>query len=306
MTPVWQHATIIFQPYPDVGEFVNVGVLALAAPGRTFAFRLLPASMTARIRGFFPELDPDIYKEGRARLAGELNRIESAVNALPLNAPDGTQPPDARQDLLEFEDGSHESLFRALTAPRDGLFRFHPKGAILAQDAESALHRLFERYVIRVNPDHVDAEEIRLTQEVESWLSEWRLRRHYKKDVRVGTDAFRVKFPFAYQPEESEPPQRAIKPLNLSKSNSTEIYHHGDLWVSSLNRLKKFGQLPSGVLLPVKMPLATRGATRENITAAEDIFSQLETLKVTVANSEDRAKIREFAEIPKSDLVLRP
>jgi hypothetical protein len=307
MIPAWQHATIAFQPYPDVGEFVNVGVLALAVPGRVLAYRLLPARATARIQGFFPELNPAIYREGRASLQAELERIENAVNAPPVPAGPGPSPSssDARQGVFDLEEGNAETLFRALTAPRDGLFRFHPRGAILSTDAVSALDTLFERYVTRTKPDAHVPGQAQLTREVEKWLGEWQLRHLYRKDVRVGTEAFHVKFPFGYQPQEEEAPRRVIKPLNLSGFNSTEIYHYGDGWVASFNRLYRMEKLPAGVLLPVKMPLANRGAAHTSIKAAEEIVRQLEELNVTVTDAEDRSRIREFAQIQAEDLVLR-
>lgn len=306
MNTAWSHATIAFQPYPDVGEFVNVGVLAVAAPARVLAYRLLPAHTTARIHAFFPELNLRIYKEGRKRIEAELKRIEESVNTAKGEGLERIVP-GPRQSPLFLGEGDAGSLFKALTAPRDGLFRFHAKGSRLALDSENILDVLFERYVIRATAEVEDPEEIRLVHEVSRLLDQWKLRRLYRKDVCVGTDAFHVRFPFGYQPDEDRLPARVIKPLNLAQANSTQIYHHGDMWVANLSRLKKLKALPERVFLPVKMPLANRGANRDAVHAAEEINEQLSKFRVaTVAEAGDRQALRKFAEIPMdNDLVLK-
>lgn len=293
MNTAWNYATLAFQPYPDVGEFVNVGVLALAVPARVLAYRLLPAQATARIHGFFPELDIAIYKEGRRRIEIELQRLEATINSV-----HGVGVHAADQPPLPGAEVQAETLFKALTAPRDGLFRFHAKGTRLAADPAALLDALFDRYITRNTAESDDPEEIRLVRQVGEWLEQWKLRRFYRKDVRVGPDEFHVRFPFAYQPEEHALPQRVIKPLNLAQTNSTQIYHHGDLWVANVNRLERLNALPPHVLLPVKMPLATRGAARATILAAEEIFAQLGKTQVILAQADDTKTLREFAEIP--------
>lgn len=112
MNTAWNYATLAFQPYPDVGEFVNVGVLALAVPARVLAYRLLPAQATARIHGFFPELDITIYKEGRRRIEIELQRLEATINSV-----HGVGVHAADQPPLPGAEVQADTLFKALTAP---------------------------------------------------------------------------------------------------------------------------------------------------------------------------------------------
>lgn len=304
MTTAWNIATIAFQPYPDVGEFVNVGALAVAVPDRLLAFRLLPAQTTGRIHAFFPELDPAIYKEGRRRLDAELERLVLTVNHTLGESPAQRRVP-AGQPPLPGTEGTAENLFKSLTAPCDGLFRFHPKGTRLAPSAEDLLDAVFERYIIRTTAASEDPEEMRLVHEVGSLLEEWKVRRLYRRDVRVGTEVFHVRFPFAYQPDESAAPQRVIKPLNLAQANSTQIYHHGDMWIANFKRLHQLKVMPGRVMLPVKMPLATRGASKACRTAADDMVAQLRQTQITIAPADDRRALREFAEIAQeTDLTL--
>lgn len=152
MNTAWHFATIAFQPYPDVGEFVNVGALAVAVPDRLLAYRLLTANATTRIQAFFPELDLTVYREGRQRLEAELKRLENAVNHT-LDGDLNQHRVPAGQQLLPGFGGQADLLFKSLTAPRDGLFRFHAKGVRMAMSKENLLDSIFARYVIRVTAD---------------------------------------------------------------------------------------------------------------------------------------------------------
>lgn len=296
MNTAWNYATLAFQPYPDVGEFVNVGVLALAVPARVLAYRLLPAQATARIHGFFPELDITIYKEGRRRIEAELQRLEATINS---THGEGTHHLRAapEQPPLPGAEVQADTLFKALTAPRDGLFRFHAKGTRLAADPATLLDALFDRYITRNTAESDDPEEIRLVRQVGDWLEQWKLRRFYRKDVRVGPDEFPIRFPFGYQPDPEAAPQRVIKPLNLAQANPLQVFHHGDVWLANVNRLHRMGALPPHVLLSVKMPLATRGAARAIVQAAEEIRGQLARTPILIAEADDTKTLREFAEI---------
>jgi len=296
MNTAWNYATLAFQPYPDVGEFVNVGVLALAVPARVLAYRLLPAQATARIHGFFPELDIAIYKEGRRRIEAELQRLEATINS---TLGEGIRHPRAaaEQPPLPGTEVQADTLFKALTAPRDGLFRFHAKGTRLAADPAALLDALFDRYITRNTAESDDPEEIRLVRQVGDWLEQWKLRRFYHKDVRVGPDEYPIRFPFGFQPDPKAAPQRVIKPLNLDQAKPLQIYDHGDQWVNRIVRLQDLSALPARVLLPVNMPLATRGAGRAAIQAAEENIAKLAKTQVTLAQAEDTKALREFAEI---------
>lgn len=299
MNTAWNYATIAFQPYPDVGEFVNVGILALAMPARVLACRLLPAQATTRIHGFFPELDLNIYKEGRKRLKLELDRLEQSVNQVKGGA-GGQHSFDPSQPLLPGAGVQGDPLFKMLTAPRDGLFRFHAKGTRLAIDAASLLDDLFARYITRNTAETSDPEEMRLVREVGTLLEQWKLRQFYRKDVLVGPNEFPIRFPFGYQPDPEAAPQRVIKPLNLAQANPLQVFHHGDVWVANVNRLHRMEALPPHVLLSVKMPLATRGAASAVIRAAEEIRSNLANIPIQVVEANDTQALREFAEIPQS------
>lgn len=297
MNTAWNFATLVFQPYPDVGEFVNVGVLALAVPARILAYRLLPAQATARIHGFFPELDIAIYKEGRRRIEAELQRLEATINSTQGEGAHHSRA-TAEQPPLPGSEVQADTLFKALTAPRDGLFRFHAKGTRLAPDPEALLNSLFDRYITRDTAENDDPEEIRLVRQVGDWLEQWKLRRFYRKDVRVGPEDFPIRFPFGYQPDPEAAPQRVIKPLNLAQPTTLQVFHHGDLWVANVKRLHRMNALPPHVLLSVKMPLATRGASRAVIQAAEEIHGQLASTSIRLAAADDMKALREFAEIP--------
>jgi hypothetical protein len=114
-----------------------------------------------------------------------------------------------------------------------------------------------------------------------------------------------VKFPFGYQPDVAQSPERVLKPLSLAQATSTQIYHHGDVWMANIARLRRRQFLPHSVLLPVKMPLATRGAAHTAIDAAEEICEQVRQLNITIVSTDDRMALRAFVDIEQpGQLVL--
>jgi hypothetical protein len=96
------------------------------------------------------------------------------------------------------------------------------------------------------------------------WLKEWGLRRRYKTDQTIGDPMFHLTLPFVHFDEDRA--VVAIKPIDLDRSEPTEVYDHGGLWVQRLSRLAERGHLPKRTVVPVRMPTgsarARRGANR--------------------------------------------
>ena len=57
-----RYATIELRPYPEVGEFLVVGIFAVAQDGRVRG-KVLPARNTARLTHCFPEIQRRVFVE---------------------------------------------------------------------------------------------------------------------------------------------------------------------------------------------------------------------------------------------------
>lgn len=290
MNLVVNFAAIGFRPYRELGEFVNVGLVAVEAKSRFLAYRLVSPQRTRRITACFPELDIAVFKNGIRRLESELAALAIETN---LWADDtrraGTNHP-AQSDF--FVDDGDIDLFRELTAPHGSPFFYASRGTRLTDDVEECVEELYKRYVEHWNLTAVDYEEKKLTRSIRQLLHTERLDRLYREAPWVGTDSYHVGIPLAFTPKGREVPEKAIKPLNLAQSTPTKIYTHGDEWISKVRRLRRVESLPERFLFVVH-----KAEDRERRDAANEICEGLERQGAEVVEVGEDEKILAFARI---------
>ncbi|MAS94567.1 MAG: hypothetical protein CMO55_15315 [Verrucomicrobiales bacterium] len=290
MSLVLNYAAVGFRPYPEIGEFVNVGLVAVEARSRFLVHKLISSQKTKRISACFPELDLSVYRQGLKRLDNELSALAIETNLWADDSTASGRNHPSQDDLFVVE-GDME-LFRRLTAPISSPFFYASKGTFLTDDIEMALDRLYRRYVEHWNLNPVDYEEKKLTRDLRKLLHANRLDKLYREAPWVGTDAYHVGIPLAFTPRGSDIPEKAIKPLNLDQATPTRIYTHGDEWVAKVRRLQRVDCLPGEFLFVVKRPKES-----EERDAADEICEALVGLGVQVVDVDDEEAIIEFAQI---------
>ncbi|NLT72100.1 MAG: DUF3037 domain-containing protein [Verrucomicrobiaceae bacterium] len=287
---ILHYAAIGFRPYPELGEFVNVGIVAVEAKSRYLRYQLIAPQRTRRIRVCFPELDLSLYRSGLRRLESELAALSIETNLWSDDARQVAKNHPAQIDLFVGTDEGH--LFERLTAPQGSPFFYASRGTRLCEDMDQALAALYDRYVDHRHLHAADYEEKQLTRDLRRLFQANRLGRIYREAPWVGTDAYHVGIPLAFTPKGSEVPEKAIKPLNLDRPTPTPIYTYGDEWIAKVNRLRRVGCLPGEFLFVVKKPEDGEGRV-----AAEDICEGLIREGVQVADFEDTEAILAFARI---------
>lgn len=125
---VCNYAVLRFLPYPETGEFVNLGV-ALHSPEIGF-FDVLLESRMKRVTDFFPELDKESFSAAREAIAAELDRVKSLIGK--------TRAPDLGR-----------RIFRDVVRPRESVFRFGEVRTVLTEDPKGLAAKLFAQYVSR-------------------------------------------------------------------------------------------------------------------------------------------------------------
>jgi hypothetical protein len=123
------------------------------------------------------------------------------------------------------------------------------------------------------------------------FLQQANLARFYRQDYRIGDDNYNVHLPFVYL--EGNTPRKAIKPLHLDKPATTDIYRHGDAWVSTIRRLTALNRLPKEFLFTVRGPTGDLKCE----AAAQEICSELEKNGTRTVQFADRVAIEQFARI---------
>jgi DUF3037 family protein len=264
-----RYATVRFLPYPETGEFANVGIVLACPAVGYFGFRL-QRRRYGRITQFFEHLDAKIYTQAICHFEQELARVKAAEGA------------DRNADLLR-------AAFDALTHPREAILRFGERRAILARDPAQATDQLFARYV---EHDFAQREhfELEMERRVQRLLREIPLRAPFRPD-EIGNDEIHARFPLVQTIDGR--PAKVIKPLNLTQDEPNRIYDHGDRWISKTARLRRAALLPSDVLFMLKAPPKL---AEKRYRAFADIRQQLGGLGVVVADEAEQIRILEFAQ----------
>lgn len=271
------YAVVRFLPYRETGEFVNVGVVLFCRDAGFFDVAL-ETQRRRRVTDFFPELDRELFSQGRQTFNLELRRIKQM-----LCADDSKLANDARINI-----------FRELVRPRESVFRFSEIGTVLAEDPAKKLAELFDRFVNRQFAKTREYQETVMAHRLTEVLRAHQLIQYYRTNQKVGNDEFHVLMPIVSEARNIRGVVlRAIKPLDLDRDEPTKIYDHGDAWIKRVERLRSANQIPEAMLFILRE--ATTDEKR--IKACRQIREDLNRLDVRVLENGDENGVLEFAKL---------
>ena len=226
-----RYAIVQFMPYPETGEFANVGVLLVIPQKNIFAYRL-ETKKTKRYTDFFPPLNKGLYLKAVQALDEELKFCAQAVTAGQLTA---------------------ETTFDNFVRPLVTLLRFTQERVKMVQDtnniARDIVDPLFARFVqhdFAKNQDY----EAELQKRVTHLIKQLNLKNRFRKQ-KLGTELYHVNMPLV---QECENKKRAINPLFFKQTEPQKIIEHGILWEGKLSTLKTLHALPKDILIPFEAP----------------------------------------------------
>ncbi|WP_280564741.1 DUF3037 domain-containing protein [Chromohalobacter sp. 48-RD10] len=231
MSTFCNYAVLRFQPYPETGEFANLGIVMLCSNGQFL--QRVETRTRKRVTDFFDKLDPSIFRRARHEFADEVKRVAELANA------------NAGDFALQM------GLFKHLIAPSETMFRFGPPGTIASSDPAKTLDELFNRYV---HHDFDQREEVETTikRRLNILLKEQFVDRIYREE-RLGDELYHVTFPFVWRHHEHAPRQ-AIRPLSFDLDDPKSILDKGDRWIMQMNRLTKHGGMPEDTVFVCQAP----------------------------------------------------
>jgi hypothetical protein len=222
-------------PYPETGEFANVGVIMLVPKANRFAF-VLETKHTKRLNGFFRHLDVGVYKAAIGNYQKELTYLELQVNEGKLNA---------------------NEAFGLMVRPREAILSFgEPRGALLAGSPEKALDKLYQDQVYHDFASKTDYEN-KLKSRVKGMVKGLQLQRPFVEQ-HIDHKGFKVNFELAQL--ENTKVDRVIKPLSFLQLEAKQIFAHADFWLAKLKRLKQFGLMPRDIIFPIEVSAANEDA----------------------------------------------
>lgn len=272
------YSVVRFCPYPESGEFVNVGVL-LACPALGFLDGLRASlRRSSRVNNFFPELNPEVYKT--------VVRVWDSLVAQERRLPkDG-------QLLADFDRQQFREHFLTLTRPRESILYYSSPRVILSEDPLVTLNELFAAYVDRRFAHAPEYQEKVMCDRVARVLHEANVLDRYIKNDPVGDDVFQVRFPFVRRTDAEARPHQAIKALHLDHEDTTALFHHADRWLSNVRRLRSAGTAPESLLFVLQGP-QNRGA--KHIAAFDQVRRDLDQADIPHASVDAEGIIKDFA-----------
>ncbi|WP_455826589.1 DUF3037 domain-containing protein [Pseudomonas graminis] len=223
MKYICNYSILRFLPYPETGEFVNIGIVLIANNGD---FRFKIEKKRQRITNFFPSLDAKIFLRARKEIDVELARLSGFLTV-------------NREDVSLLL-----STFKHLIHPRETMMRFSDPGTMATDNADQALATLFDHYV---NHSFATKEyqETVLERQLGKLLAASNLKQRYSEQ-KLGNADYPVKFPFVLM--SGAEPVQALKPIHLGHDEPSKIIEHGDAWISKIRRLNAAGQLAKDTL----------------------------------------------------------
>ena len=120
---VCNYALLQFLPYPETGEFANVGVLVACQEPCLLEFEG-EAKMPDRVKAMFPRQDEQVFSSAMRAFAQEMKRVQGMANG-----------PKACQQVFG------ESVRR-----RESMFRFGEVRTIVSDDPSHLAAELLKRF----------------------------------------------------------------------------------------------------------------------------------------------------------------
>lgn len=270
MSAIYRYSIIRFLPFADLGEFANIGIVALDPERKVLQFRLARQKFR-RIREFFGE---DAYRA--YGVAIEHLRLEMAA----LTAGAGL-----------WAKWEAEYAFLHLTRRHEASIVFSEVRNILSKDSlDYIISMLFNRLIER---QRQDAHDLDLIKDIRRELLINGIKGF--RAVRVLDEIVPVTFPLAHKDSKIN----AIQPMVFGQKTPLALFDHGAMWRRRLTYLldrKKISD--NSILLAVDPP--SRDNEDSIVNAYEEAMKEINSLpfEVVVAEIEGKInpKIIDFAE----------
>lgn len=264
---IYNASVIRFRPYQDIGEFVNIGILAVFPQFGKFTFKI--ENRMKRLIGFFPEISKD-----------ELHQFYDFMKTRLEAVTERTAKYYGKDECFVFDFVAKDvmCLFTLLTSVKEGVFTF---GDILTgqtQDVDQLAGVLFEHYVRRNFKNNEISKEERLQSSFQKTLKRFNYAAKFKPEM-VGNDLYRIHIPFNNE-------RLAIKTLSFDRE-TTKIYEHGDNWIAKVHRLRETGNYSVPLLFPIDYPKNGNASAEQAVAEFESGMTKYENvIVVPVADTE--------------------
>ena len=223
-----RYAIVQFMPYPETGEFANVGII-LAIPQKNFFAFKLETQRATRLTQFFNHLERKVYISAIKGLEEELNFYLQTIKGGQITA---------------------QTAFESLIRPLETILRFSKERVKMVNTLQQVEEGLFNRFVMHdfaKTPDY----EGELQRKITQMVREFNLEEKFRRQI-LGNATYSITMPLVQNKEKKV---RAIQPLFFNQDKAQAIIDHGNRWIGKFDTLETFDALPSDILIPVKKPV---------------------------------------------------
>ncbi len=236
MSAIYQYSIIRFLPFADLGEFANIGIIALDRANKVLQFRLARPKFR-RLREFFGD---DAYRAYGAAI----EHLRTELDALTTS--DGF-----------WTNWEPERAFAHLTRRHETSIVFSDVRTLLSQDRiDDVVDKLFQRLVQR---QRQEGHDLNLIKDIRHELVTNGIRGF--RAIRVADDVVPVTFPLAHR----NGTLNAIQPMVFSQKSPLAVFDHGAMWKRRLAYLLDRGKIGDrSVLLAIDPPAVDAGSSLQS------------------------------------------
>lgn len=220
--PRTPYSYVILRYVHDIGtgEFINVGVVLMAARGSYVGAKFKTAY--GRVKKAFPSVDPDVFRTRMKRLQTTFDQIANGD----FNTEKSTSP----EGVTRIEQLVH-SVIRA----DDSSLQWSSVGSGLSKDLPSTLTVLFQRFVTKYDSEFLSAprKDDDVWKHFRTELEKRNVLSHLKeKVIAVADDS--VKFEHAWK----NGAWHCYEPLSFDLSSDSSIKEKAHRWLGQVSSIK--------------------------------------------------------------------
>lgn len=270
MSAIYQYSIIRFLPFTDLGEFANIGIIALDNQNKILKFKLARARFR-RLREFFGEDAYRAYGAAIEHLRLELSSITTADRF--------------------WANWEPEKAFHHLTRSHESSIVFSDVRTMLSKDHISdVVDTLFTRLIER---QRQEAHDLDLIKDIRHELVVNGIRGF--RAIRVADDVVPVTFPLAHR----NGTLNAIQPMVFTQKTPLAVFDHGAMWKRRLAYLLNQRKIENkSVLLVIDPPASDASSSLQSAYA--EAMKEIKLLPFEAVTAEVGGqinhKIVEFAE----------
>lgn len=275
MSEFAQYAIIRFRPFPETGEFANVGILMFDPTSAMFQYKIVPRRFR-RVTQFFNALEPNVFGSSVLLLQQELDRLKA---------------------LLESREHQRFLMSGLLRRDRESVWTFSDLRTVrIDGEPEDTLDKLYELYVGRNFVTSEYQEQI-MVREVRRSLKRRGIDGYGERIIE--DEIVPVKFPLVSEVRGT----RVIKPISLNQKTTIGMIDHAATWHDRFRLLIDRGRLDrEKILIPLAGPTVSDKSMSEAYKAARD---ELVELQVNVIEFDDVTSLIDFAKLGARPAIAR-